>query len=179
MKTENKLIRFIKGIIPGKKSSKNTEKATNIFGEDVIIHTVLVDNVKSILTICQKDYSKPGYSAAKKVADMAYAQQVLKAIKGKLLNYVKLVERKYNEEIKEAEEKLKHFEKENYNDMANAILNKLEQLKLEVDQLMQIKVEIIDETENGVFMQIRESFLAGFREGIVEYHNLKSIEKNL
>ena len=170
---------FLKRIIPGKILGKKTDENTDIFGNDEIIHTVLVESVDSILTICQKDYSKPGYSAAKKVPDMQYAQVVLNAIKGKLLNYIRMVERKYNEEIKQTEEKLKHFENEGYKDMANGMLNKLEQLNLETEQLSQLKIEIDQNTENGVFMQIRESFMAGFQEGIMEYHKLKNIVNNL
>jgi hypothetical protein len=172
-------MRFFKRIFTGKNSSDKHKDSTDIFGNDEIIHTVIVDNVDSILTICQKNYSQPGYTAAKKIPDMQYAQTVLNAIKGKLLNYVRKVERNYNEEKKEIEEKLKHYENEGYKDLANGMQNKLEQLNLEMEQLSQLKIEIDQNTENGVFMQIRESFMVGFKEGMIEHHNLNNISKNL
>jgi len=175
----DKIARFFKRFGPKGPDEETPSRDEDLFGAHQIIYTVEVKDVESLLTICQKNFSEPGYAAAYKVPDMGYAKQVLRAIKGKMLNYVQLVENKYAERMKNLEEKLEVYEKENYLDLANRERKKIENLQDEWQRLRDIKKQIEEDTDNGAFMHIRETFLTGFRRGMMEKLYLREIQSNL
>jgi hypothetical protein len=173
------IMQFFKRFGPQGSVKDSPSKEADLFGANQIIYTVEVVDVDSLLTVCQKDFSEPGYAASQHVPDMAYAEQILRAIKGKMLNYVRIVENKYAERMKKLEEKLESFEKENYMDLANTERKHIENLKDEIGRLQEIKLQIEKESENGAFMHIRETFLSGFKRGMMEKRRLARIQSNL
>jgi gas vesicle protein len=175
----SRLVDFFKRFGPRQTVENGTPNEADIFGTGEIIYTVEVVDVRSIISICHKDFSRPGYAAAQQVPDMGYARQVLDAIKGKLLNYVKTVELKYKEKLNEKKDKHEFYTKENLNDLANTVAKEIEVLKEEMEQLNHIKNQIEDETENGAFMHVKETFLTGFKQGVVEHHKINGIRANL
>ncbi|NPA46229.1 MAG: hypothetical protein GXO24_03345 [Chlorobi bacterium] len=179
MRLFSKLKSFFGGGVPKTAVGEGSSNESDIFGTDEIIYTVEVKDVNSILTVCQKDFSKPGMEAARRVPDMQFANQVLKAIKGKLLNYVQKVENIFDKRLRDLEEKLKHYEKENLHDMAMGIRSEMDKLQEEKELLEKLKTEIREEEENGAFMHIRESFMTGFRQEYVAYHRMQNIGRQL
>ncbi len=152
---------------------------SDLFGADEIIYTVEVTDLNSILTICQKDFSQPGYAAARKVPDNAYARIILDGIKGKMLNYVQKVESIYAKKLKELEDKIEALTNDGLQDLANTVQIDIERITEEVSRLNDIKIQIEEETENGAFMHVKKTFTAGFTRGLVEETFMNKIQENL
>ncbi|NPA43283.1 MAG: hypothetical protein GXO27_04570 [Chlorobi bacterium] len=149
------------------------------YGAGHIIHTVRVEDVHSILKICQQDFSEPGYKAANHVPDNHYAQTILRAIKGKLLLNVEIVRNQYMKRIRELEQRRTDLEREGFRDLAGEVERELDKLKSELDKLNEVAREIEEETQNGAFTHIRETFMTGFRRGYVEHMLMNRIQENL
>ncbi len=139
----------------------------NLFRTGEIITTIEVVNLQDILTLLQRDFSKVGYDSALRLADRKHAENILDAIKGKLLNYIRKVEEIQNEEKNRLELNMNMYEHQGYLDLMKREKSLLDNLKREMEQLQEVKKQVEQETENGVFHHVKKSFFVGFERGMI------------
>ncbi len=157
------MLEFFKKLF-GKKSSNN-ETAPEKDGEKTIIKNIEMKHVDDILLYLKKDHYTEGYVTALKVPDKQMAKISLEAIKANYLGYIQKVKNHYEKRKKELEKIRMLNEGNSMYDLMKDNEKELETIENEMQVLLQIREDVIQETENGYFQFVIKTFWRGFFTG--------------
>ncbi len=166
---------FFKKLFGG--NNRKTEQPQN--KADNIIETIEMKSVDDMLVLLKKDHYNDGYVTALKVPDKKMGEISLAAIKAKYLSYIQQIENHYVEERKKTE-KIKTLNEGNgMHDLVKENDKILETIDNEMSVLAQIREDVLNETENGYFQLVIQTFWRGFYAGIYDVMQGKLISGSL
>ncbi len=153
---------------------QNNDPLGNVAAVGHIVHVLRMENIFDLIDLAQKDYSEHGFQSALRLPDMNYANQILHTIKAMMLNYTARIEAIYNRRENELKLRINQYEQMMLLDMKENEEQKLRNLQEEVNRLQQLRKEIEEEIENGIFDHMKRSFLVGFTRGVAYLNSVKA-----